>query len=315
MPELAEVEYSRRLWDAGLRQTVKAVRIERPSVRVFRGTDVEAMRRRLPGRRLLSSESGGKQMLFGFSGGFWLGIHLGMSGELRVENKAAFAPGKHDHFVLQLAKRALVYGDQRHFGRIRFAEGAEPPAWWTSLAPGVLTARFTVRAVAAFLARRRRAPLKAVLLMQEQFPGIGNWMADEILWRARLYPATAAGALDAGQTRALWRQVRWVSRMAIKIIQDDWSYPASWLFKHRWGTGQHCPRCGAQLARATIGGRTTCWCPECQPADRTAGRRRSDLIPPPGRQSANAGKRRRRARTEAGSVGAARSSKAATSAR
>ena len=129
----------------------------------------------------------------------------------------------------------------------------------------MLTPRFTARAVADFLARRRRAPLKAVLLMQEQFPGIGNWMADEILWRAKLHPATPAGTLATDQTRALWRAVRWVSRTAVKIIQDDWSYPESWLFQHRWGSGRHCPRCHAPLERASIGGRTTCWCPACQP--------------------------------------------------
>jgi formamidopyrimidine-DNA glycosylase len=265
VPELAEVEYSRRLWDAGLRQTVKAVRIGRPEIRVFRETDVAAMRRLLPGRRLQGSESGGKQMLFRFSGHFWLGIHLGMAGELRVERSVDFTPRKHDHFVLQMPKIALVYEDQRHFGRVRFAEGAESPAWWTSLAPGVLSARFTARAVGDFLARRRRTPLKAVLLMQEQFPGIGNWMADEILWRARLHPATPSGALDTAQARALWRQVRWVSRTAIKIIAEDWSYPESWLFQHRWGKGRHCPRCGAALSRAPVGGRTTCWCRACQP--------------------------------------------------
>ncbi len=265
MPELAEVEHSRRLWDAGLRQPVRAVLVTRPEIRVFRQTDVQAMRQRLTGARLVKSESGGKQMLFRFSGNLWLGIHLGMRGELRVEETPDFTPRKHDHFVLQLPKRALVYEDQRHFGRIRFGEGSQPPAWWTSLAPGVLTAAFTAGAVEAFLTRRARAPLKAVLLMQERFPGIGNWMADEILWRARLHPAVPAGTLDGRQSRELWRQVRWVSRQAIRIIQDDWSYPESWLFKHRWGAGRHCPRCRGALSRAAVGGRTTCWCPVCQP--------------------------------------------------
>jgi formamidopyrimidine-DNA glycosylase len=265
VPELAEVEYCRRLWDAGLRKTVADVRIGRPEIRVFRETDIAALRRLLPGRRLLGSESGGKQMLFHFSGDLWLGIHLGMSGELRVEPSGDFTPRKHDHLVLQLPKIALVYEDQRHFGRVRFAQSVEAPEWWTKLAPGVLSARFTARAVENFFARRRRIPLKAALLMQEQFPGIGNWMADEILWRAKLHPAIRAGTLATAQTRLLWRQVRWVSRTAIKLIQHDWTYPESWLFPHRWGNGRHCPRCRAALSRATIGGRTTCWCPVCQP--------------------------------------------------
>ena len=90
-------------------------------------------------------------------------------------------------------------------------------------------------------------------------------MADEILWRAGLHPSAAAGTLDDEQARHLWEQVRWVSRTAIRIISDDWTYPKSWLFAHRWEAGGQCPRCRTDLERATIGGRTTCWCPECQP--------------------------------------------------
>ena len=91
-------------------------------------------------------------------------------------------------------------------------------------------------------------------------------MAAEILWRARIHPSTPAGSLGVTGTRALWQQVRWVSRTAIRIISDDWTYPKTWLFAHRWEAGGTCPRCRTDLARATVGGRTTCWCPECQPA-------------------------------------------------
>ena len=105
----------------------------------------------------------------------------------------------------------------------------------------MLSTAFTLAATAKFLQRRRRTPLKAVLLMQEHFPGIGNWMADEILWRALLHPATPAGALDDAQTSALWDKVRWVSRTAIRIISDDWTYPPSWLFRPPLGSRRQMP--------------------------------------------------------------------------
>ena len=265
MPELAEVEHSRRQWDAGLDHDVLEVTIARPSIRVFRGTDTEGLRQQIAGKRFIGSEAKGKQMLFQFSEGLWLGVHLGMSGELRREDHPDYAPRKHDHLILKQADRALVFEDQRHFGRVRLHRGEEPPAWWTNLAPSVLSEHFTPDRLAHFLQRRRRTPVKAVLLMQEHFPGIGNWMADEILWRARLHPGAAAGTLDNAQARLLWQQVRWVSRTAIRIISDDWTYPKSWLFAHRWEAGGQCPRCRTDLERATIGGRTTCWCPACQP--------------------------------------------------
>jgi formamidopyrimidine-DNA glycosylase len=77
MPELAEVEYYRRQWDAGLGERIVRVHLHETK-RVFRGTD-NGMVRQLRGERLRSSEAAGKQMLFRFSGDFWQGIHLGMS--------------------------------------------------------------------------------------------------------------------------------------------------------------------------------------------------------------------------------------------
>ena len=268
MPELAEVEHSRRQWDPGLNQTIREVLIARPQIRVFRDTDTDGLCQLLPGQRLLDSQARGKQMLFHFSNDLWLGIHLGMSGELRREEGPEQTPRKHDHLILCQADRALVFEDKRHFGRVRLHQGAEPPAWWNSLAPSVLSEEFTFERTTAFLGRRRRTPVKAVLLMQEHFPGVGNWMADEILWRAGTHPATPAGSLDEAQTRRLWEQVRWVSRTAVRIISDDWTYPPDWLFTHRWEAGGKCPRCQTALDRATIGGRTTCWCPACQPMPR-----------------------------------------------
>jgi formamidopyrimidine-DNA glycosylase len=136
-----------------------------------------------------------------------------------------------------------------------------------------LSAAFTVAAVTAFLHRRRRSPLKAVLLQQERFPGVGNWMADEILWRAALAPARPAGTLTPAEVRRLWRACRLVCRQALAVIAGKGDHlpadlnvgiPSSWLFLHRWRDGGRCPRTGKPLARATIGGRTTCWSPAWQ---------------------------------------------------
>jgi formamidopyrimidine-DNA glycosylase len=169
--------------------------------------------------------------------------------------------------VLRLKTRSLVFSDPRHFGRVRFHEGPEEPLWWSSIAPSVLSDAFSAEVLSGFLDRRAR-PLKAVLLMQERFPGIGNWMADEILWRARLHPSTIASRLDPAARLALWRAVRAVAHEALTTMDARWRYPDTWLFAHRWEPGGHCPRCEAALDRDEIGGRTTCWCPRCQPAAR-----------------------------------------------
>ncbi|QYM78401.1 Fpg/Nei family DNA glycosylase [Horticoccus luteus] len=271
MPELAEVEFFRKRWSVAEGERIAAV-FTHPRAKIFRGTDPAALARELPGARLLDSAAAAKQMLFHFNGDRWLGVHLGMSGELRVET-SAYVPAKHDHLVLRTAQRALVFADPRMFGRVDFHLGAGPPAWWTKIAPPLLSRAFTAAAVAAFLRRRRRAPIKAVLLMQERFPGIGNWMADEILWRAAIHPQRLAGSLTAAEVRTLWRECRQVARLALRTIAGvggklppdlNVHIPRTWLFWHRWEDGGLCPITKKPLVREEVGGRTTCWSPARQ---------------------------------------------------
>jgi formamidopyrimidine-DNA glycosylase len=263
MPELAEVEYYRRQWDVGLGRRIARVSLHRGK-RLFRGSAPEEIERALTGAKLLGSEAHGKQMLLRFSRDAWLGVHLGMTGELRVES-AGFVPGKHDHLVLHQRGRSLVFSDARMFGRVRFHRGKEAPRWWSSLPPAVTSRAFTIGHLRGILQRRARVPLKALLLMQEFFPGVGNWMADEILWRLRLHPRTPGAALDAAQQRALWTETRQVCRVALRTIGVDWGDPPrDWLIHVRWKKTGRCPRHRIVLERATIGGRTTAWCARCQ---------------------------------------------------
>src|ERR1700691_3907576 len=128
MPELAEVEYYRKQWRRGLQRRILAVQLH-VAKKIFRGTDVAALQKTLRGSTLLGSEAHGKQMLFRFSKGGWLGIHLGMTGKLRVERAAAVAL-KHDHLILRQSRHSLVFSDPRQFGRVLFHSGKTLPAWW-----------------------------------------------------------------------------------------------------------------------------------------------------------------------------------------
>jgi len=273
MPELAEVEFYRRRWTVAHGAKVQQVLLH-PAARIFRDCDTTKLATALTGATLRDSTTAAKQMLFRFSGEAWVGIHLGMSGELFVA-APDYAPRKSDHLVLVQRERALVFRDPRMFGAVLLHQGRTAPGWWTSIAPALNSPAFTVGAVAAFLARRRRAPIKAVLLMQERFPGVGNWMADEILWRTRLAPQRLAGQLTAPEIRRLHREIRRVAQNALRVIAGVGSHlppdlnvhiPDSWLFNHRWRPGDDCPRCDTALRHATVGGRTSCWCPRCQPS-------------------------------------------------
>jgi formamidopyrimidine-DNA glycosylase len=303
VPELAEVEFFRKRWHlAAVGESVARI-LTHDKKKLLRELNMSEFRRALIGATFDSSEARAKQMLFRFRRrrarviDIWLGIHLGMSGELSVA-PSDHVPGKHDHLVLVMtpagvrpppaaiqkaateghrvpnhAGHALVFNDPRMFGRVLFHVGSKPPAWWTKIASSILSPQFTVSAVTKFLQRRRRAPIKAVLLMQERFPGVGNWMADEILWRAAIHPARAAGSLSRLEVKTLWRECRTVCRQALDAIAGRGDHlprdlnvniPRSWLFKHRWRRGGKDPKTGTPLAHATIGGRTTCWSPARQ---------------------------------------------------
>jgi formamidopyrimidine-DNA glycosylase len=263
MPELAEVEFYRKQWDCGLRQKVRRIELHAEK-RLFRGTDVAALASELPGAMLLGSEARAKQMLFRFSRGLWLGVHLGMTGKLHVA-AADYVPEKHDHLAISQAKQTLVFTDPRVFGRVLFHRGAEAPSWWSSLAPAVTSPEFTLEVMRDFLERRKRLAVKAALLVQSRFPGVGNWMADEILWRARIDPRRLCGSLSRERAERLWRETRQVCAVALATVGVDFSDPPEgWLFHERWSAKGACPRHGTELKTAQVGGRTTRWCGQCQ---------------------------------------------------
>jgi formamidopyrimidine-DNA glycosylase len=102
-------------------------------------------------------------------------------------------------------------------------------------------------------------PLKARLLDQSRLAGVGNLMADEVLWRARLSPLRPACSLTPAEGRRLHRELR---RTVDQLIERGGSHLGD-LVPHR-RPGGSCPRDGRPLARATVGGRTTWWCPHHQ---------------------------------------------------
>ncbi len=290
MPELAEVEfYRRRWWEAAANQTVRAAEAN-PRSRVYRRLAREfpggaaALAKILPGAKLIDAKAFGKQMAFVFKVGraapsapasLQLGIHLGMSGELRVE-PPGYLSQKHDALILRFTRHTLVFNDPRQFGRVRAWLGRDKtgPSWRQNLPNEVLSTAFTAGFVQSALRRHARAPLKAVLLNQRYFFGIGNWMADEILWRAALHPALPAGrAAEAKAAKKLHRTVQQVARDALRVIAGrgqklppdlNIRIPDTWLFNHRWKNGGLCPKTKKPLRRAEIGGRTTCWSPARQ---------------------------------------------------
>ena len=157
----------------------------------------------------------------------------------------------------------LAYCDPRRFGRVKL-RGAEP-AELAALAPDALEAP-AVASIRQTLGGKS-APIKAVLLDQSAVVcGIGNWVADEVLYMARVHPATAASALSADQVKALRAAIVTVCKTACDANADSEQFPATWLFHHRWAkmtTGSIASPMG-RIHFDTIGGRTTAFLPDVQ---------------------------------------------------
>ncbi len=261
MPELAEVEFFRKQWQPGIGKRIRHVHVHEDK-KVFQ-EGCAGVLQVLKGERIEASYTSGKQMLFRIGKQHWLGVHLGMSGRLATAYRS-YEPSKHDHLILYTQETALIYEDPRLFGRIRYHSGVNEPDWWQALAPDILGPVFTRGYLKEILTRHARQPIKSLLLNQAYFPGIGNWMADEVCWRCRLHPRTLAGELTDERGRELWKALRKCCRDALRVIGSDWSTPPNdWLFNHRWRDGGHCPRCDQPLIREQVGGRTTCWCVSC----------------------------------------------------
>lgn len=262
MPELAEVEFYRRQWAPKTGASIRRVRTH-PKARIFREIPAGTVARALKGAAFLAAEAHGKQLCFRFSTGC-LGIHLGMAGRL-LATHPEMVPDRHDHLVLYTDDAALVFSDYRMFGKIRFHKGRTPPEWWSNLPPQPQDPAFDRGRFRILLRRFPRRPLKARLLDQDAFPGIGNWMADEILWRARIHPSAVPASLSPYKQRRLFESIKAVCRDALEVIATDWSTPPdTWLFNHRWKRGGTCPASGKPLLHETIGGRTTCFSPAIQ---------------------------------------------------
>ena len=183
-----------------------------------------------------------------------LGIHLGMAGRIVIDGDEAGDPrprvdrDRWDRFSIAFEDGGtMTLRDSRRLGRVRLEPAIE------RLGPDA--AEISRRAFRERVARSRM-PVKARIMDQAVLAGVGNLLADEALWRARIDPNRPANALSEEELDRLRVAVRAANRSAIAGggVHTGKVIPA----RRRDGV---CPRCGTAMARGTIGGRTTYWCP------------------------------------------------------
>jgi formamidopyrimidine-DNA glycosylase len=276
MPELPEVEAARH--------TATRVAVRRRIIRVwcaddpivFEGVSAARFRRALLRRRVRAVHRRGKHLWFELDRRPWLSLHFGMTGglhtpagqPLKLRSSRVRTSGWPPRFAkLRLAfddKGELTIADARRLGRIRLRHDPpnEPPIsllGFDALHEVPPPRRF------AELLRQRSAPMKAVLLDQAFAAGVGNWIADEVLYQARIDPRRRASSLSDEDVRRVRAKLRSVITTAVRAGADGDRFPRSWLFHYRWNRGRLPTTArGERIRYDTIGGRTTAWAPAVQ---------------------------------------------------
>jgi formamidopyrimidine-DNA glycosylase len=278
MPELPEVETVVR----GLRASLPGRSIL--SVRLGKTDfidDPAALGENLPGRKILAVTRIGKFICIALSrsgeparesvADLHLLIHLGMTGRMAVRSPSEpVVPHTHGFFELDDGNE-LRYTDIRRFGRILLVPADGLHEFQNRLGHDALTISerdFTKEI------QRRRTRIKAFLLDQTALRGMGNIYADESLWSAKIHPERLAASLSTQEIVRLHKAMLQILRAAIKLggssisdFLDAEGKRGSYQVRHRaYGReGERCFRCGAAIERIIVAGRSSHFCPRCQP--------------------------------------------------
>lgn len=221
----------------------------------------------LKNRTITSIDRRAKRIVFTLDDGNRFYIHLGMTGRLTAgPPDAPTLP--HTHLVLSLGDVEIRFRDPRRFGGI-FWLGHNPCD--DKIGPEPLT--ISANELLARLKKTRRA-IKTALLDQRLIAGIGNIYADEALFHAGIHPRRLTHRLNPDEVRRLTQSIKRVLRQAIKakgstlrdyVAADN--QPGTYRQYHKMydRAGQPCRKCNTTIKRIVLGGRSTCFCPNCQP--------------------------------------------------
>jgi formamidopyrimidine-DNA glycosylase len=259
VPELPDVEGFRR----DLARALPGQRVRKVDVHdagVLRNTTARTFARELTGHRFDEPRRHGKWLVLPTDGPTLL-VHSGMTGHPYYTNgdEAGWGP---ERLVIALDRGALRYADLRKLRGVWLA-GEDDDVTGVMGEQGPDALGIDLRSFAKTL-DGRRGTLKPTLMDQSVIAGLGNLLVDEICWRARLNPSRRTRSLGEDDVRVLHTAMKRVLATAVRHGCVP-SLPR-WLTRVRDEPDPSCPRCGARLMRGRVGGRTSLWCPRCQPA-------------------------------------------------
>lgn len=259
MPELPDVEVFRQYLDeTSLHQRIqKVVSVDRSILWKISPGKLQSI---LGGEQIRESKRHGKYVFAKLKDNSYLGLHFGMSGNLKYF-KDGDEPPAHTRLLVRFRNGYhLAYISVRKLGKIFIAKDIERFVEEQQLGPDALAIDSgTFQSVF----RNRGGSVKTALMNQGALAGLGNIYTDEILFQAGIRPTRKCGQLASKEWSRLFHTMKTVLKAVIKKRAQPDRFPASYLTPHR-DAHARCPKCGSQLKRVKVGGRTTYYCPNHQ---------------------------------------------------
>ncbi|WCJ40514.1 Formamidopyrimidine-DNA glycosylase [Euphorbia peplus] len=276
MPELPEVEAARRaIQDHCLgRKIKKAIIADDP--KVIDGVSPSDFEAALVGKTLISALRKGKNLWLQLDSPPFPSFQFGMAGAIYIKGVAVTKykrsavndtdewPSKHSKLFIELDDGLeLSFTDKRRFARVRLLKdpASVPPI--SELGPDALLEPMTVDELYELLSKKKTA-IKTLLLDQSVISGIGNWIADEVLYQARIHPLQMAASLSKESCSTLHKCIKEVIEKAVEVGADSNQFPNSWIFHSREKKPGKAFVDGKKIDFITAGGRTTAYVPELQ---------------------------------------------------
>ncbi|KAH6827833.1 MUTM homolog-1 [Perilla frutescens var. hirtella] len=275
MPELPEVEAARRaVADNCVGKKIKKAIVADDS-KVIDGVSPKDFEAALVGKTIVAAHRKGKNMWIELDSPPFPSFQFGMSGAVYIKGVAVTKykrsavkdtdewPSKYSKLFVELADGLeFSFTDKRRFARVRLLENpvSMPPI--SELGPDALREPMTEDEFCNSL-RKKNIGIKALLLDQNFISGIGNWMADEVLYQARIHPLQTASSLSKESCATLLKCIDEVTDFAVEVDADSLRFPIEWLFHFRWGKKPGKVN-GKKIDFIKAGGRTTAYVSELQ---------------------------------------------------
>nr|XP_011467064.1 PREDICTED: formamidopyrimidine-DNA glycosylase isoform X2 [Fragaria vesca subsp. vesca] len=275
MPELPEVEAARRAIQdncVGKKITKAIVADDSKVIDGVSRADFEAS---LLGKTIISAHRKGKNMWLQLDSPPFPSFQFGMAGAVYIKGVAVTKykrsavkdtdewPSKYSKVFVQLDDGLeFSFTDKRRFAKVRLLKDPTSVPPISELGPDALLEPMTVDVLFASLSKKKIS-IKALLLDQSFISGIGNWVADEVLYQARIHPEQSSATLSKECVEALHKSIKEVIEYAVQVDAESIHFPCEWLFHFRWGKRAGKIN-GKKIDFITVGGRTSAFVPELQ---------------------------------------------------